>query len=270
MLIIIAELTGLSDKYASTQLMGSSNPLQQNTFIEHIDPRARICCALLFAIVVVLSEQLLPLLIALSSAVFCAYQAKLAVKHTLKRLLAMDMFMLYLLILLPFTVPGDAFMHLFGLAASWQGLEQGVQITLKANSVILMLFSLVSNLSHSALAGALSALRVSEKLIQLLLFTLRYLTVIEQEYQKLRRAMRARAFVMKFNWHTWKSIGYLIAMMLLKSVQRSERVVKAMKCRGYNGKLNHYYVWHWQRLDSVFCVAMFGLALLITILNLLL
>ena len=37
----------------------------------------------------------------------------------------MDMFMLYLLLMLPFTVPGDSFITLFGLEGSWQGLEQG-------------------------------------------------------------------------------------------------------------------------------------------------
>jgi len=83
---------------------------------------------------------------------------------------------------------------------------------------------------------ALSRLRVPDKLVHLLLFTVRYLDVIGQEYKRMRRAMQARAFVMQANRHTWRSIGYMIGMLLVRALERSERVMNAMKCRGYQGR----------------------------------
>ena len=240
--------------------MSTFSAVAKQSLLQKIDPRARITCTLLFAFAVVLSDQLIALILALTISVIVAFIAKLAVVTTLKRMAAMDMFMLYLLLMLPFTVPGDSFITLFGLEGSWQGLEQGIKITLKANAVVLMLFATVANLSSSALGSALQALKVSNKLIQLLLFTLRYLSVIEDEYSRLRRSMRARAFVMKFNWHSWKTIGNLIAMLLVRSLHRSQRILKAMKCRGYNGQLVNYLPMHWQPVDSGYC----GLMALLT------
>jgi len=243
----------------------SAGPNQ--SLVQKVDPRARIVCTVLFAFAVVLSDQLIALIFALVMSILMACFAKLTVAKTLKQLAAMDMFMLYLLLMLPFTVPGDSFMTLLGFSASWQGLEQGIKITLKANAVVLMLFATVTNLPSSALGSALQALKVSNKLIQLLLFTLRYLSVIADEYQRLRRSMRARAFVMRFNWHSWKTIGNLIGMLLVRSIHRSQRILKAMKCRGYNGQLISYLPMRWQPLDSGFCGTMALLTAAITAVN---
>lgn len=238
---------------------------RQQSLLNTIDPRARILMAGLFAISVVLSQHFLPLFIALSVAICSAFFAKLAMHSTLKKIAAMDVFMLYLIVMLPFTKPGETMFVVWGFEASWQGLEQGLKIALKANTVVLMLLALVANLSSSALGSALDKLNVSNKLIQLLLFTLRYLQLIGEEYQRLRQSMRARAFVMGFNLHTWKSMGYLIAMLILRSMQRSERVVKAMKCRGYQGTLHYSYPLQWQTRDSVFCLFFLSLSSILTI-----
>jgi cobalt/nickel transport system permease protein len=237
------------------------------SWLDNVDPRARICGACMFALVVVLSDQTQALLVAFIFSITMAYVAKLEFSQVLRKLAMLDLFMLYLLLFLPFTVTGELFFEWQGYKASWQGLERAVQIALKANAVVIMLFALVSSLSNSALGSALQALRVSNKLIQLLLFTLRYLTVIYQEYQRLRLSMRARAFVMKCNWHTWKTMGNLIGMMLVRSIARAERIVKAMKCRGYNGEFISSYEFKWQKKDAYFGVYMLTAMLLVVCIN---
>ncbi len=242
--------------------------VSQQSSLLMIDPRARIITTLLFALAVVSSDQVIVLLCAFLLSVIATFFAKLTLLKTLKRLVVMDAFMLYLLIILPFTVEGDQLFSVFGLQGSWQGLEQAIIIALKANSVVLMLFSLVSNLSASALGSALQAMKISNKLIQLLLFTMRYLSVISEELQRLRRSMRARSFVMGFNLHSWQSIGNLIGMMLVRSMQRSERILKAMKCRGYNGQFISYHPMQWQQHDYWFCILMCTISFALIYLNL--
>ncbi len=126
---------------------------------------------------------------------------------------------------------------MFGFAASIEGLLHACKIALKANAVVLALLALVGTMGATTLGHAMAHLKVPEKLVHLLMFTVRYLDVIGQEYKRMRRAMQARAFVLRSNMHTWRSIGYLVGMLLVHSLERSERIMAAMKCRGYQGKL---------------------------------
>lgn len=211
----------------------------QLSWIDNIDARVRVVCSGLFAFVVVSSQSFLPTLLGLLCAFILVKCSKLNIKRTLRRVIAMDLFMLMLIIVLPFTTPGDAIFTIWGMSASWQGLAHALLITIKANAVLLVLFSLVATMSASTLGHALAHLKVPDKLVHLMLFMVRYLDVISQEYKKMRRAMQARAFVLKCNRHTWKSIGYLFGMLLIRSVERAERISDAMKCRGFCGR---YYL----------------------------
>lgn len=252
-----------SHAHSITALQALAKP----SILDSIDPRAKVVMTLLFAFSVVLSEQMYALLFGAIVALTIAGIAKLALKTTLKRLIAMDMFMVVLLLILPFTVKGEVIYQLFGYPASWQGLEQGIKIALKANSVVLMIFSTVTTLPSSAVASTLVWLKIPDKLIQLMFFTLRYLSVIVEEFQRLRRSMKARSFVMGFNWHTWRSVGYLIGMMIVRAMQRSERIVKAMKCRGYIGRYHNYYAMQWQIRDTYYVLAAWVIVLSIIGLN---
>ncbi len=247
------ELLLLSQKNHSHLNHASSFQLSTKpSVLDVFDPRVKVFATLLFAFSTVLSDQIAALVFSLLIAIVMACLAKLSFKATLKRLIAMDLFMVVLLIILPFTVKGDVFYSFFGYSASCQGLEQGIKIALKANAVVLMLFSTISTLPHSALASTLVWLHVPDKLIQLMFFTLRYLSVIVEEFQRLRRSMRARAFVMGFNWHTWRSLGYLIGMMIVRAMQRSERIVQAMKCRGYTGQYHSHYPMQYKCYDILY------------------
>jgi cobalt/nickel transport system permease protein len=174
--------------------------------------------------------------------------------------------MVVLLIMLPFSVPGDSLFTLGPLSASAEGFERALQIVLKANAIVIMLMTLIGTLEPVVLGHALGQLRLPEKLIHLFLFTVRYIGVLFDEYQRLRMAMRARAFVAGSNRHTWRSLGWLIGMLLVRSLERSQRILAAMKCRGFNGKLYLITTDHWQRRDSVILsiLSLFCLLLLLS------
>ena len=208
----------------------------ESSWIDTLDPRARIVSAFVFALIVVLSNDFAVLGLGLFTSLLLAKLARLNVKRTLRRVIAMDMFMIFLIIMLPFTTPGQVLFSVAGFPASVEGLLHAIRITLKANAVVLMLLSIVGTMSATTLGHAMARLRVPDKLVHLLLFTVRYLDVIGQEYKRMRRAMQARAFVLRSNSHTWRSMGYLIGMLLIRSLERSERIVDAMKCRGYKGQ----------------------------------
>lgn len=217
-----------------------------------LDPRLRIVAAALFALVVVSLSDLVALLTALGLAIALMLSARLPAGPTLRRMAAMDGFMLAILLMLPFTVPGPPIFEWGGFSASAQGLAKAVEILLKANAVVLVLLALVGSLDAVTLGHALARLRMPANLVQLLFFTVRYIGVIGNEYARLRTAMRARGFRPGNSLHTYRSIGYLVGILLVRSLERSERILAAMRCRGFQGRFYPLDDFAYGRADALF------------------
>jgi cobalt/nickel transport system permease protein len=73
-------------------------------------------------------------------------------------------------------------------------------------------------------------------MVHLLLITYRYLFVLEQEYQRLVRAMKIRNFRPKTDLHSYRTFAYLAGMLFVRASERARRVHSAMICRGFNGR----------------------------------
>ncbi len=228
------------------------------------DPRARVLAALLFALVVVSLRQPTAQLLALGVALSFALMVRLPMARLLKRLLAFEGFMLLVLLVLPFSVPGEVWWQWGGLSASVEGVERALEIVLRANAVVIALLSLVGTMEPEMLGHALARLRLPDKLIHLFLLTVRYVSVLFDEYRRLRLAMRARAFVAGSNRHSWRSLGWLIGMLLVRSLERSQRILAAMKCRGFHGRfyLLDQSVW---RVGDSLALLVLGLVLAVLI-----
>ncbi|MCW8902221.1 MULTISPECIES: cobalt ECF transporter T component CbiQ [Sedimenticola] len=223
----------------------------RNDRLRQFDPRLRLITALLFAMTVV-SLHLIPLLLlTLLLALGMAWWIGLSGSLLLKRLLVMEGFMIVLLVMLPFSVPGESLFTLGPFNASIEGVQRALQIVLRANAIVILLMALIGTLEPVVLGHALGQLRLPDKLIHLFLFTVRYIGVLFDEYRRLRLAMRARAFVAGSNRHTWRTFGWLVGMLLVRSLERSERILAAMKCRGFNGRLYLVKQNIWSRYDTL-------------------
>jgi cobalt/nickel transport system permease protein len=204
--------------------------------LQALRPEGQILAAAAFALVAVSLDRLDLLLLALALAALLAILARLPLGPTLRRVLAMDAFMVPVLLLLPATVPGPTIASLGPFELSGAGLRQAVAILLTANAVILAALALIGTIEPARLGHALQRLGVPQKLVSLLLFTVRYVSVLQQDFARMRRAMRARAFVPSSSRHSWRAFGYLFGMLLVRSFERSERIMAAMRCRGFTGR----------------------------------
>lgn len=225
---------------------------RQLSWLGRIDPRARILCAAVFAIVVVACDSFISLGAAVLVSLCMLSVSRLPARQTVRRVAAMDSFIIFILLLLPFTVPGEPIFTLWGVPASWEGLWQAIEIALKANAIVLALMALVGTMEPVTLGHALHRLKVPEGLVHLLMFTVRYIDVLREEYLRLRQAMKARGFRPGTNWHSYRSFGYLVGMMLVRSLERSERILGAMKCRGFTGRIPLLDRMSYGRSDVVF------------------
>lgn len=219
-------------------------------WLERRDPRLRVITAVLFAAVVASLSRLPMLALALTAAVSLALAVGLKPSLLARRIAALEMFMVIVLVLLPFSTPGAQLFQLGPLTASHEGFWLALSIGLKANAVVLVLLALVGTLEPVVLGHTLARLHMPTQLVHLFLFTVRYISVLHEEQLRLRRAMRARGFAAGSNLHTWRSLGQLLGMLLVRSLERSQRVVAAMKCRGFDGRFHLFTTQHWQRADS--------------------
>jgi cobalt/nickel transport system permease protein len=225
-----------------------------------VDPRARILATVAFAVVTASLHDIAPIVAALALAVGAALLSGLGVRQLMKRLVILEGFMVLLLCLLPFTVPGRALLTVGPFAASVEGLSLAVAIALKAGSVVVAILSQLGTLEPARLGHGLARLGVPRKLVAVLLLTVRYVSVFEDEYRRLRRAMQARGFEARSSRHTWRSYGWLVGMLLVRSNDRAARVLQAMKCRGFNGRFHIIANLAFTRADAVYLVLAFGIA----------
>jgi cobalt/nickel transport system permease protein len=228
-------------------------PFSEGTSLVHrLDPRGRMVVAGAFAALMASAASYATALGGLVLAMTGLALARLPVKKVFVRLAAVNSFILFLWLVLPLTYPGKAAWRLGPLVVTHEGLILTGLITLKANTIVLGLMTLVATMPAVTLGQALLELKCPAKLAHLLLFTYRYIHVLAQEYHRLLQAMKVRGFRPRTDLHTYRSYAYLAAMLLVRSLDRAERVYKAMLCRGFQGKFYSLNTFSWQRRDLVF------------------
>lgn len=235
------------------------------SLIHKLDPRVKLVAALALSTTLAVLNDLPAILLGLAGSVALCALARLGFKDVLTRLALVNSFILFLWFFLPFSHPGRVVFELGPFKATEEGFFYTLTITLKSNAIILTLISLIATSTVFSLVHALRHLKAPDKLVHLFFFTFRYFQVIHGEYHRLRDAMRVRCFRPGTNMHTYRSLAYLVGMLLVRSFDRAERVHQAMLCRGYQGKfwlLDHF---HSERRDAVFLAIMLGFTLILAL-----
>jgi cobalt/nickel transport system permease protein len=235
------------------------------SYLAGVDPRVRIVAAAAFAIAVAAAHRLPTMAAALAAAVLALGLARMPPRMVLRRVWPLEVVILLLLALLPWTAAGPANAP---ADARWPaGVYLGAAIALKANAIVLGWLALLGSMDAAALGHALAHLHMPRKLVHLLLFTTGYLEVLGREYGRLRWAMKVRSFRPRMNLHTYRAYGYLVGMLLVRSFDRSERVVAAMKCRGFRGRfyLLDHFAFAWRRDVAFSAAAALVLAAILTL-----
>lgn len=206
--------------------------------LHNIDPRLRVVIALLYSSIIALSSGYAVLMSGLVISALLVMQSHMNLMKVLNRLTVLGGFLALIWVLLPVTYPGKALFSLGPIHLSQPGLHLCLQISLKSIAILLALMALLATMPVATLGHTLERFGIPDKIVYLLLITYRYIFVIDQEYRRLIRAMRIRGFKPKTNLHSYRTFAYLIGMLFVKASARADRVSKAMKCRGFNGRFH--------------------------------
>ena len=199
---------------------------------------SRIASALVFGVVVSVLPNITAALCALFFSFLIIFLFPTDAKHLIKRWLQINLFILFIWLVTPWTTPGTPIGP--GEIFSYEGVYLSALVTVKANALFFVFYALVSLLSFSRLAAGLKSLKFSESLIVILLFCARGIDIFESEYRRMKEAA-------------------VIALLFVRAVRRSRVLDDAMKLRGFDGHirtLNHE-VWRYKDtfLLMLFCCA---------------
>ncbi|EHJ46639.1 cobalt ABC transporter, inner membrane subunit CbiQ [Solidesulfovibrio carbinoliphilus subsp. oakridgensis] len=214
-------------------------PLTQGASRIHaLDPRHRLVACLGLSLAAVLAVTPAAPLVVLAVGLVLTAAARPPAVVVWKRFCAVNFFVAFLWVILPLTTPGAPAWTLpgpGGLALTREGVHLATLITLKTNAVFFCLVPLLATIPVPALGRAMTALGVPAKFSFLFLFTYRYLHVIAEEYARLATAARLRGFVPATDGRTYRTYAALVAMVLVRSYDRSQRVYQSMLLRGFAG-----------------------------------
>ena len=212
-----------------------------DSIVHRLDPRAKLVAVLAFVIVsAVLPAWPLVRFAPLAGLVVVGLAfARLPWAFVLARCLLVLPFVGLVAIFLPFTRGEQVLVELpgVGLPIYREGLQLALAILVKGTLAILAVSWLVFTTPFHRLLLSLRALKVPRVIVAVLGFLFRYLDLLADEGLRARRARQARSPGRARRWRG-RSTGGLVGRLLLRTLDRAERVHRAMVARGYDGEVH--------------------------------
>jgi cobalt/nickel transport system permease protein len=155
----------------------------------------------------------------------------------LARLAAAQVLLLPCLLVLPFTFPGER-VQIGPVAVSAEGLRVAALLYLRALAALALALAVVYSTPMISLLRALQSLRLPRALVEISLLTYRYLFSLWWELTRMRWALATRGFGGWSASARIRPLASVIGVSLVRSVERTERIHQAMRCRGFAGRLH--------------------------------
>lgn len=150
-----------------------------------------------------------------------------------RRLALVLVFGFFLILTVPFQVPGDRVVGLGSFVASRQGIALAASSAGKALVVLLWVLVMTAGLDASRLLGALHSLGIPRAVIMVLTLTHRFIAVLGGEWERMHEGLVSRTG--RKGWRLWLPMAHLVKVLAVRTVERGERVHQAMLARGFDG-----------------------------------
>lgn len=226
---------------------------------ERLDPRTRLLAATGAAFCFSCIRNTTLSWICLAVALFLVTARKPSAMPLLKRLALANLFIAFIWLTAPLTMPGESAASLGPVSWSREGVRLATSVTIKCNAILLAFWALVDGLGLPLIGSALERLRVPPKLIFLFLFTYRHIYSIGEEWRRLQTAARLRGFIPQNSWHTYRTFGNMLGLTFINAVDSSRRIYEATLLRGFNGTFHTVVEMKSTRMDKIFALLFFTL-----------
>ncbi len=231
--------------------------------IHRLDPRAKIIAFLALIFSFVFLEEIQLALVGLGISVLIMLASKLPAKFIAHRIKWVLLFLFPLLFILPLTTEGTAMFSIAGFSFTYEGLEYASLILTRGTAAIILAAVMLGSMRFDTTIKALYMLKVPSTLVQMLMFTYRYIFVIIDEFQMMWKAVAAKGFRLKTSKYGLSILGNLIGMLILKSYDRAERVYQSMVAKGYTGNPATLATFDMKAKDYIISAFLIGFAILL-------
>ncbi|MFH1901544.1 MAG: cobalt ECF transporter T component CbiQ [Candidatus Omnitrophota bacterium] len=236
-----------------------------NSVFHSWDARAKIISFSFLIICLALLPNLSSSFLGFILAIILVILSKIPFVFVLRQLRWVILFILFFFVIMPLTVPGEEMARLNFVAISRQGLRLSSLIALRAISICMVVLVMIGTMKFHKTLKALEKLKLPNKLIQMVMFTYRYIFVLLGELGRMSTAARARLFKKKTDIHTLKITGNLIGMLFIRGFERTQAVYNAMASRGYKGKLKIQDEFRLSKIDLLKAFLIITVAVTLTI-----
>jgi cobalt/nickel transport system permease protein len=127
------------------------------------------------------------------------------------------------------------FFGALGLGMVWSGpggVERWLLVTARGTLLFLATLWLVNTTPFPILVGELRRWGVPRMFLEIVMLAWRYISVLLEELGTLRTARRARTLSRASTWDEWVGLARSLGMLLIRSLDRAERIHQAMQSRG--------------------------------------
>ncbi len=204
--------------------------------LRRLDPRWKLAGLVFAAVVAACLRHVGPAAVALFGALMLAVVGRLPARWLLTRLGAALLFFIPFVLSLPFLLRSRETALSIGPWDIPYGLGVAMLLCLKALAIVVLMLVILATAPLDATLKAAHALRFPGVLVHLGLMTYRYLFVLASELRRLRVALRVRGYRNRATRHSYRTAGHVAGTLLVRSVERAERVSQAMRCRGFDGR----------------------------------
>ncbi|MDR0355055.1 MAG: cobalt ECF transporter T component CbiQ [Deltaproteobacteria bacterium] len=204
-----------------------------------LDARIKLVILIVWSVVLALLDAYPAVLCGLAGSLVLSILAAPANPFAyLKTLLVINLFLVFIWLVLPFSfsMPGEALWSFGPFVLTKEGVLLSGLLSLKALGISAGAMAVTSVSSVFELMAAARSLGAPEKLTAMLVLMTRYVRVIGDERERLSWAMKIRGFKATSSLHCLKSYANLAGILLIRGLDRGERVHAAMLCRGYKGR----------------------------------
>lgn len=202
------------------------------------DPRLKIFSLGVFVAAVSILKTIPLSILALVAAVVFLVITGLPYHFVSHGLSWVMVFLVPFVLIMPLTFPGEPAFTVLGLGFAWEGFRLACLIVIKAVTIVMTAYAIFGSARFDISMIALQRLKCPQMLVQMLLFTYRYIFVFIDEMKRMATAMRVRGFVVRTNLYTMKVMGNFVGSLLVRSFERTDRVYKAMLSKGYQGEFH--------------------------------
>jgi len=215
------------------------------------DPRIKIPALLIMAFTIALLKDIRLAAMGLAFSIGLVAISRIPISFVLRRLRWVFIFLAPFVLIMPLTVPGKDIWQFSFLSVSYEGLSLVTVIFLKAVAIVLLVFPMFGTAPFHTSMKALQHLRFPTRFVQIILFTYRHIFIFFGEICRMNNAAKARGFEAKTRWHSFRTLGNFIGVLLVRSFERTERLYNAMISRGYRGELITLSTFRMTPRDSV-------------------